>query len=39
MTHTIPPTEQLYSGGRFVIHERNNPDGWLACSLPVQVLD
>jgi hypothetical protein len=39
MTHSIPTTDALYSDGRFVIHERNNPDGWLACELPAQVLD
>jgi hypothetical protein len=39
MNHIIPPTDALYSDGRFVISERNNPDGWLACESPANVLD
>lgn len=39
MNHIIPITDALYSEGRFVIHERNNANGWLACDTPVQVHD
>jgi len=37
MTHTIPDTDALYSDGRLIVRERNNPDAWLACDCPVPV--
>ena len=39
MKHTIPATEALYSDGRFIVHERGNPDAWLASTSPVVVVD
>ena len=38
----IPPaddTDALYSHGCLVVRERRNPDAWIACRVPVAVVE
>lgn len=39
MKHTPTRTETTYTDGHLVVHERNNPDAWVACGSPVPVVE